>query len=83
MSKIYVTSTWLNSGEPHGLIAKNVVECDNWDEANKVLDGMQNDRSCGYVRWTYEKPYYRPGKYRVTTTYGKDYPKGWIPWIRR
>ncbi len=79
--KIYITSTWLNSGEPTGRIAKNIVVCDNWDEANKVLNGMYRDRSCGYVNWSFRKPYYSPNKYNVTTTKGSDYPNGWYPWL--
>lgn len=83
MSKIYVTSTWLNSGEPNGLIAKNIVECDNWEQARKIMDGMEMDASCGWVNHHYKKPYYRPGKYRVTETHASQYPNGWIPWIRK
>lgn len=82
--KIYVTSTWLNSGHPQGLIAKTVVVCDNWEQARKVMDGMDMDASCGYVNHHYKMPYYSPNKYSVSVKQYSDLPNGrWIPWIRK
>lgn len=64
---VWATDKFLSGwGNAEGKIHKQVAVCQNWDEANKMLRGFENDPSYKAVNWSYDKPYFRPGKYTCT-----------------
>lgn len=68
--KIYVWATdkFLSGwGPAEGKIHKQIAVCENWHEANAMLDGFGNDSSYKAVNWSYKKPYFPPSRYTSTT----------------
>ena len=64
---VYATDKFLSGwGCASGKIHKQVAVCENWEQANKMLSGFENDSSYKFVNWSYRKPYFRPGRYTST-----------------
>lgn len=64
---VYATDKFLSGwGCASGKIHKQIAICPNWEEANRMLRGFENDSSYKSINWSYDKPYFRPSKYTST-----------------
>lgn len=71
---VWATDKFLSGwGMAEGKIHKQVAVCENWEQANKMLDGFNNDDSYKYVNWSYEKPYFSPSRYTATFRPAKNF----------
>ncbi len=76
MAKIYVWATdkFLSGwGHAEGKIHKQVAVCENWDEADKMIDGFKGDGSYKHVNYSTEKPYFSPKRYTATFRPAKNF----------
>lgn len=63
-------------GKAEGRIAKFVVECETYEQAETIQNNAQKRGEMKYINITTKKPYFNPRKY-ITTT--KQYNNlGWI-----
>jgi uncharacterized lipoprotein YehR (DUF1307 family) len=71
---VYATDKFLSGwGHAENKIHKQVAICQNWNEANKMLDGFGSDSSYKNVNWTYRKPYFSPSRYTCTFRPASDF----------
>lgn len=71
---VWATDKFLSGwGCAEGKIHKQVAVCENWEEANKMLDGFGNDSSYKHVNWSYTKPYFKPSRYTCTFRPAKNF----------
>lgn len=67
--KIYVWATdktlsgW---GVAEGKIHKQVAECPDWNEADRILNGFEKSNEFKHVNWGYNLPYWPASKYTHT-----------------
>lgn len=80
--KIYVWATdkFLSGwGPATGKTHKQVAVCDNWRQADKMLDGFNKDDDYTYVNWSYDKPYFPKKRYTVTYRPASEFTKYKVP----
>ena len=69
VGKYLVMGNW-TFGHPSGRIAKDVVVCDDWQQAQRIMNGMEKDHTTyithKYIRTEKDVPYFSPSKYEVT-----------------
>lgn len=64
---VWATDKFLSGwGHAEGKIHKQVAECPNWDEANRMLRGFEADSSYKYVNWGYRIPSWPASRYTKT-----------------
>lgn len=70
MTKIYVTcndkimSGW---GLAEGKINKLVIECNDLNQAERIIKNLKKDKAFKYINYHYNKtPYYNPNKYKMS-----------------
>lgn len=74
--KIYVWATdkfLSNWGCASGKIHKQIVICNGWNDAERIIRGMQSDTTFSYVNYGYRLPYFSPSRYTTTTRPSSDY----------
>ena len=80
MQKIYVTMTdkfMSNWGRAKGLINKFIVECESWEDAEKIEYAAKKRREMKYINISLKKPYYNPNKYLVSFVKFDELGKIW------
>lgn len=64
---VWATDKFLSGwGHAEGKIHKQVAECPNWEEANRMLRGFEGDSSYNYVNWGYRIPSWSSSRYTKT-----------------
>lgn len=56
-------------------IHKQIIVCNGWGEADKIINGLEKDGTFKFVNWGYEKPYFTPSKYTTTTRPATDFTR--------
>lgn len=68
-----VLSGW---GCAEGKIHKQVVECPNWNEANRILRGFETrPDEFKYVNWGYSKPRFSGSRYTSSTRASSEWTR--------
>lgn len=71
---VWATDKFLSGwGCAEGKIHKQVAECPNWDEANRMLRGFESDDSYKYVNWGYRIPSWSASRYTKTVRPSKNF----------
>lgn len=73
---VWATDKFLSGwGNAQGKTHKQIIVCKGWNQADKILKGLENDPSFKFVNWGYSKPYFTPSKYTETTRPATDFTR--------
>ena len=78
--KVYVCMTdkfmsgW---GRAENKIAKYIIECDNWAQAEQIEAVAHKKPELKYINININKPYYNPARYTVTVEHYNDLGTIW------
>ena len=68
-TKIYVWATdkcLSNWGKSEGQICKQVVVCENWEQAEKIINGFESSPEFKNVNFSSKRPSFSGKRYNVT-----------------
>lgn len=77
MKKIYVTcndramSGW---GLAKNKINKLIIECNDHEQADRVIKNLRKEGGYTYINYHFEKPYYTPSRYYISEYIADDAP---------